>query len=81
MPNIQSGLSLHWSRRTNITWTGIVGVKFEDFIFYCVMTSPMNRSKGNVRKLENITAAVHQTKIKQQDANKSTQPTDNDSAE
>ncbi len=37
-------------------YTGFV--EFEDFIFFCVMFSPLNRSKSNIRKLENIMEAV-----------------------
>ena len=54
-------------------YTGFV--EFEDFIFFCVMFSPVNRSKSNIRKLENIMEAVRPIKIKHQDANKPMQPT------
>ena len=56
-------------------YTGFV--EFEDFIFFCVMFSPVNRSKSNIRKLENIMEAVLPIKIKHQDANASMQPTTN----
>jgi hypothetical protein len=56
-------------------YTGFV--EFEHFIFFCVMFSPVNRSKSNIRKLENIMEAVLPIKIKHQDANKSMQPTAN----
>jgi len=42
-------------------YTGFV--EFEDFIFFCVMFSPLNRSKSNIRKLENIMEAVLPMKI------------------
>ena len=48
---------------------------------FCVMFSPVNRSKSNIRKLENIMEAVLPMKIKHQDANKSMQPTANASAD
>ncbi len=54
-------------------YTGFV--EFDDFIFFCVMFSPVNRSKSNIRKLENIMEAVQPIKIKHQKANKSMQPT------
>lgn len=37
-------------------YTGFVG--FQDFIFFCVMFTPENRSKQNIRKLENILGSV-----------------------
>ena len=60
-------------------YTGFV--EFEDFIFFCVMFSPVNRSKSNIRKLENIMEAVLPIKIEHQNANKSMQPTANASAD
>lgn len=39
-------------------------VEFPDFIFFCVMFSPENRSKKNIRKLENILKAVMPIKVK-----------------
>ncbi|MDE1240526.1 restriction endonuclease [Vibrio aestuarianus] len=43
-------------------YTGFV--EFEDFIFFCVMFSPCNRAKRNLRKLENILSSVVPIKIK-----------------
>ncbi|HAB37328.1 MAG TPA: hypothetical protein DCE52_04885 [Rhodobacteraceae bacterium] len=60
-------------------YTGFV--EFEDFIFFCVMFSPVNRSKSNIRKLENIMEAVLPIKIEHQNANKSMQPIANASAD
>lgn len=37
-------------------YTGFV--EFQDFIFFCVMFTPENRSKQNIRKLENILGSV-----------------------
>ncbi|MGY5618728.1 restriction endonuclease [Vibrio cincinnatiensis] len=42
-------------------YTGFV--EFDDFIFYCVMFSPCNRAKRNLRKLENILRSVRPIKI------------------
>jgi hypothetical protein len=51
-----------------LEYTGFV--EFEDFIFFSVMFSPVNRSKSNIRKLENIMEAVLPIKIEHQNANK-----------
>jgi len=48
-------------------YTGFV--EFENFIFFCVMFSPENRSKSNIRKLENIMEAVLPIRIEHQNAN------------
>lgn len=37
-------------------YTGFI--EFSDFIFFCVMLSPENRSRQNIRKLENILESV-----------------------
>lgn len=42
-------------------YTGFV--EFSDFIFFCVMFSPENRSKKNIRKLENILESILPIKI------------------
>ena len=44
-------------------YTGFV--EFKDFIFFCVMFSPINRSKNNTRKLENIVKTVLPIKVTQ----------------
>lgn len=49
-------------------YTGFV--EFEDFIFFCVLFSPENRSRQNIRKLENILERALPIKV-QQEANKS----------
>ncbi len=49
-------------------------VEFKDFIFYCVLFSPVNRSKSNIRKLENIMEAVLPIKVEHLNANKRMQP-------
>jgi hypothetical protein len=51
-----------------VEYTGFV--EFEDFIFFCVMFSPENRSRQNIRKLENIIEVVKPIKIKHEKANK-----------
>lgn len=43
-------------------YTGFV--EFKDFIFFCVMFSPENRSRQNIRKLENIMESVTSIKVK-----------------
>lgn len=43
-------------------YTGFVS--FDDFIFFCVMFTPVELSKMNVRKLENIIRTVRPIKIK-----------------
>ena len=48
-------------------YTGFV--QFTDFIFFCVLFSPENRLKSNIRKLENIMEAVKPIKIKRHKAN------------
>jgi hypothetical protein len=60
-------------------YTGFV--EFEDFIFFCVMFSPLNRSKSNIRKLENIMEVVLPVKVNQGQANKPMHPTANASAD
>lgn len=50
-------------------YTGFV--EFDEFIFFCVMFSPKNRSKSNIRKLENIMKAVLPIKITHENANES----------
>ena len=42
--------------------------EFDDFIFYCVMFTPENKSRQNLRKLENILETVLPIKVQ---ANKS----------
>ncbi len=54
-------------------YTGFV--EFNDFIFFCVMFSPLNRSNSNIRKLENIMESVLPIKVEHQKANKALQPT------
>lgn len=49
-------------------YTGFV--EFDDFIFFCVLFSPENRSRQNIRKLENILGMVLAIKV-QQAANRS----------
>lgn len=44
-------------------YTGFI--EFPDFIFFCVMFSPENRIKTNVKKLENILKSVLPVKIRQ----------------
>lgn len=41
-------------------------VEFEDFIFFCVLFTPKELSKKNIRKVENILKNVRQIKIKHQ---------------
>jgi hypothetical protein len=48
-------------------YTGFV--EFSDFIFFCVMFSPDNRSRTNIRKLESILEAVLPFKVSHQKAN------------
>jgi hypothetical protein len=47
-----------------IEYTGFV--EFSDFIFFCVMFSPENRSRTNIRKLENMLETVLPIKVNQQ---------------
>ena len=49
-------------------YTGFV--EFSDFILFCVMFSPENRSRTNIRKLENILEAVLPITVSHQKANK-----------
>lgn len=60
-------------------YTGFV--EFPDFIFFCVMFSPENRKRKNIRKLENILETVRPIKISYQKANKPMQPTAEASAD
>ncbi|ADP99920.1 restriction endonuclease [Marinobacter adhaerens] len=57
----------HVSQYPSPEYTGFV--QFTDFIFFCVLFSPENRSKSNIRKLENIMEAVRPIKIEQHKAN------------
>lgn len=59
----------HVNQYSALEYTGFV--EFEDFIFFCVLFSPENRSRSNIRKLENIMEAVKPIKIKHQKANQS----------
>lgn len=54
-------------------YTGFI--EFSDFIFFCVMFSPENRSRRNIRKLENILEAVIPIKVNHENADKTIQPT------
>lgn len=45
-------------------YTGFL--EFKKFIFFCVMFSPVNRSKSNLRKLENVLKTALPIKVKHQ---------------
>lgn len=47
-------------------YTGLV--EFDDFIFFCVMFSPAESQKKNIRKLENIMSKIMPIKIKHKEA-------------
>jgi hypothetical protein len=49
-------------------YTGFI--EFTDFIFFCVMFTPENRERQNIRKLENILELVKAGKVKHEKANK-----------
>lgn len=51
----------HMKNYPTAEYTGFV--EFSDFIFFCVMFSPKNRSKKNLRKLENILETVLSIKV------------------
>lgn len=46
-------------------YTGFI--EFPDFIFFCVMSTPENKSKKNIRKLENILETVLPIHVKNDD--------------
>ncbi|QTH64265.1 restriction endonuclease [Psychrosphaera ytuae] len=45
-------------------------IEFSDFIFFCVMFTPENRERQNIRKLENILKLVKAGKVKHKKATK-----------
>ncbi|WP_198782783.1 restriction endonuclease [Shewanella putrefaciens] len=45
-------------------------IEFTDFIFFCVMFTPENRERQNIRKLENILELVKAGKVKHEKASK-----------
>ncbi|GIU52514.1 hypothetical protein TUM4438_45440 [Shewanella sairae] len=49
-------------------YTGFI--EFTDFIFFCVMFTPENRERQNIRKLENILELVKAGKVKHEKANR-----------
>ncbi|MEJ2407383.1 MAG: restriction endonuclease [Candidatus Thiodiazotropha sp.] len=50
-----------------LEYTGFV--EFDDFILFCVLFTPLNRTKSNIRKVENIMETVLPIKVQHQKAN------------